>query len=369
VVKNEFLAMLSHELRNPLAAMSSAANLLTVTDPQGAQAGRARDVIERQTKHMRRLIEDLLDVSRITMGKASLTRIPLDLAETVRRVVESWRTGGRLGTRRLDLSASPVWVDGDAERLEQIVSNLLDNAIKFSPPGAKVTVTVKQEGDAAVLVVSDDGEGIAPDLIGRVFDLFVQGERGIDRGKGGMGIGLALVKMLAGMHGGTAAAASAGPGQGATFTVRLPAVEAVRTRTPAEISRPPPRLRRILIIEDNDDAREMLREWLVMNGHDVQDARDGASGLALAERLSPEVALIDIGLPDMDGYEVARRLRSARDGTISLIALTGYGQPDDRRRALEAGFDVHLTKPVETERLEEIIAALGKKRRNASHIP
>jgi CheY-like chemotaxis protein len=178
-----------------------------------------------------------------------------------------------------------------------------------------------------------------------------------------------LVKMLAGMHGGTAAAASAGPGQGATFTVRLPAVEAVRTTTHAEISRPPPRLRRILIIEDNDDAREMLREWLVMNGHDVQDARDGASGLALAERLSPEVALIDIGLPDMDGYEVARRLRSTRDGTISLVALTGYGQPDDRRRALEAGFDVHLTKPVDTERLEEIIAALGKKKRNGSHRP
>jgi CheY-like chemotaxis protein len=152
-------------------------------------------------------------------------------------------------------------------------------------------------------------------------------------------------------------------GQGATFTVRLPAVEAVRTKPPVEISRPPPRRRRILIIEDNDDAREMLREWLAMNGHDVQEARDGVSGLALAERLSPEVALIDIGLPDMDGYEVARRLRSARDGSISLIALTGYGQPDDRRRALEAGFDVHLTKPVETERLEEIIAALGKKRR------
>jgi signal transduction histidine kinase/ActR/RegA family two-component response regulator len=364
--KNEFLAMLSHELRNPLAAMSSAANLLTVTDPHGAPAGQARVVIERQTKHMRRLIEDLLDVSRITMGKASLTRIPLDLAETVERVVETWRADGRLGTRRLELAALPVWVDGDAERLEQIVSNLLDNAIKFSPPSAKVTVTLKQEGDAAVLVVSDDGEGIAPDLIGRVFDLFVQGERGIDRGKGGMGIGLALVKMLAGMHGGTAAAASAGPGQGATFTVRLPAVAAVRTRAHAEISRPPPRLRRILIIEDNDDAREMLREWLVMNGHDVQDARDGASGLALAERLSPDVALIDIGLPDMDGYEVARRLRSARDGTISLIALTGYGQPDDRRRALEAGFDVHLTKPVETERLDEIIAALGKKRRPAA---
>ena len=364
--KDQFLAMLSHELRNPLAAMTSAAQLLKVADPEDAVAAQARDVIERQTKHMRRLIEDLLDVSRIAMGKASLARRPLDMADAVAHAVDAFRDAGRLAGRRLEVSASPVWVDGDRERLEQIAFNLLDNAIKFTSPGAKVTVTVKQEGAEAVLVVSDEGEGIAPELLGRVFDLFVQGEHGIDREKGGMGIGLALVKMLAGMHGGTAAASSAGPGRGSTFTVRLPAVEAVRTTTPAAISRPPPRARRILVIEDNDDAREMLRECLALSGHEVQGARDGATGLALAERISPEVALIDIGLPDMDGYEVARRLRSARDGTISLIALTGYGQPEDRRRALEAGFDMHLTKPVETERLEEVMAAVGKKRRPAS---
>ncbi|MFL5410270.1 MAG: ATP-binding protein [Myxococcales bacterium] len=363
VAKNEFLAMLSHELRNPLASMNSAAQLLQVVDPRHAAAGKARAVIERQTKHMSRLVEDLLDVSRITMGKASLTRRPLDLCDTVSHVVDAWREGGRLAGRRVDVSLSPVWVDGDRERIEQIVSNLLDNAVKFTPQGARVTVTVTPQDGAAVIIVADEGEGIAKDLIGRVFDLFVQGERGIDRGKGGMGIGLALVKRLSEMHGGSVSVESDGPGHGATFTVRLPAVRAVHSAETPVPSIPPPRTRRILLIEDNDDAREMLREWLVLDGHEVQDARDGASGLALAERVAPEVALIDIGLPDMDGYEVARRLRSARNGSISLIALTGYGQAEDRRRAIEAGFDVHLTKPVETERLTETIAALGKAKR------
>ena len=364
--KDEFLAMLSHELRNPLAAMGSAAHVLKVADPEEPAAAKARSVIERQTKHMRRLVEDLLDVSRITMGKASLARHPIDLADAVTHVVETFRDAGRLAGRRLEVSASPVWVSGDRERLQQIVFNLLDNAVKFSSAGAKVTVIVAREGDEAVVVVSDEGEGIGPELIGRVFDLFVQGERGIDRGKGGMGIGLALVKMLVEMHGGTVSVSSAGPGRGSTFTVRLPAVESARVRTPVAVSLPPPRVHRILLIEDNDDAREMLREWLSLNGHEVQDARDGASGLALAERLAPEIALIDIGLPDMDGYEVARRLRSARNGSISLVALTGYGQADDRRKAMEAGFDIHLTKPVEIERLDEIVALLGKKKRTAT---
>jgi signal transduction histidine kinase/ActR/RegA family two-component response regulator len=363
VAKDEFLAMLSHELRNPLASMNSAAQLLAVVHPGHAAAGKARAVIERQTKHMSRLVEDLLDVSRITMGKASLTRRPLDLSETVSHLVDAWREGGRLAGRRVDVSLSPVWVDGDRERIEQIVSNLLDNAVKFTGEGARIRVTVEPQDGAALVVVADEGEGIAKDLIGRVFDLFVQGERGIDRGKGGMGIGLALVKRLSEMHGGSVSVESAGPGRGATFTVRLPAVRAVHSAETPVASLPPPRTRRILLIEDNDDAREMLREWLVLSGHEVQDARDGASGLALAERVHPEVALIDIGLPDMDGYEVARRLRSTRNGSISLIALTGYGQAEDRRRALEAGFDVHLTKPVETERLTETIAALGKVKR------
>jgi signal transduction histidine kinase/ActR/RegA family two-component response regulator len=359
--KDEFLAMLSHELRNPLAAMNTAAHVLRVADPGHPATVLARTVMERQTRHMTRLIEDLLDVSRIAMGKASLEKGPLDLSEAVTRVVEEWRGSERLSRHRVELTATPAWIDGDRARIEQVVSNLLDNAVKFTPAGRRIAVSVGREGGDALLSVSDEGEGIAPELIGRVFDLFVQGEHGIDRGKGGMGIGLALVKRLTGMHGGTASASSAGRGQGATFAVRLPAIEAVASAAGTRPVRPAPATpRRILIVEDNADAREMLRDALILSGHEVDVARDGASALAAAARTAPEVALVDIGLPDMDGYEVARRLRASVNPRILLIALTGYGQSDDQRRALEAGFDVHLTKPVEAERLEAAIAALGQ---------
>ena len=357
-VKNEFLAMLSHELRNPLAALSSAVHLLKMVPPDHLSAKQARAVIERQTAHMTRLIEDLLDVSRITMGKASLERERLNLAETVSRVIETWRDSGRLDGHRLELTDSPVWIDGDRERVEQVVSNLLDNAVKFTPAGGKIAVTVGKRNDAALLRIADEGEGIPADLIPRVFDLFVQGPDGIDRGKGGMGIGLALVKRLTEMHGGTITARSDGRGKGAIFTVELPAVERKAARAAApELSSPSSR--RILIIEDNDDARAMLREALALSGHEVTEARDGASGLASAARQRPDVAVIDIGLPDIDGYEVARRLRASIDGHISLIALTGYGQTEDRRRAHDAGFQLHLTKPIELGRLEAAIAALA----------
>ncbi|HTO96634.1 MAG TPA: ATP-binding protein [Myxococcales bacterium] len=356
--KNEFLAMLSHELRNPLAAMNSAAHLLKAVDPGHPAAPRARDVIERQTRLMTRLIEDLLDVTRITMGKASLERRPLDLAEVVSAVVESWRGSGRLSGHAVAVHASPVWVNGDRARLEQILSNLLDNALKFTPAGRKIEVSVRRADGAAVLSVQDQGDGIAPELLERAFDLFVQGQHGIDRGKGGMGIGLAMVKRLAEMHGGAAAISSGGPGQGTTVTVQLPALERAAAQ-PAPPAAPAGGSRRILIIEDNDDAREMLRESLSLSGHEVRDARDGKSGLALAAQSAPEVALIDIGLPDMDGYEVARRLRSSLDGGVVLVALTGYGQVEDVRRSAEAGFDAHLTKPVDSDRLLATIAGLA----------
>jgi signal transduction histidine kinase len=358
LAKDEFLAMLSHELRNPLAALSSAAHLLKVVDAGHPAAARARAVIDRQTRHMTRLIEDLLDVSRIRMGKASLERKHFDLAEAVFRVVEGWRSGGRLGRHPVELVRAPVWIDGDRERVEQIVSNLLDNAVKFTPAGGTIAVSVGREGDSAVLRVADRGEGIAPELIGRVFDLFVQGEQLIDRGKGGMGIGLSLVKRLSEMHGGTVSASSGGRGQGATFTVRIPAVQPVEAPEARPVAPAAKTARRVLIIEDNDDAREMLRTALAVNGHQVQDARDGASGLAAAAQARFDVALIDIGLPDMNGYEVARRLRASADGRVRLIALTGYGQSEDRRRAEEAGFDLHLTKPVDSERLEAVFASL-----------
>ena len=356
--KDEFLAMLSHELRNPLAAMNTAAHVLKVAEPGHPATAQARAVMDRQTRHMTRLIEDLLDISRIAMGKATLEKHRFDLAAAVARVVEEWRASDRLSRHRVEVSAAPAWIDGDRARIEQIVANLLDNAVKFTPAGRRIAVTVgREEGDAS-LIVSDEGEGIGPEMISRVFDLFVQGEHGIDRGKGGMGIGLALVKRLAGMHGGTASVTSGGRGQGATFTVRFPAVEPAVSHA-GRAGRAAANLRRILVVEDNDDAREMLREALALSGHEVSVARDGKSALALAARDVPEVALVDIGLPDMDGYELARRLRSSAGGSILLVALTGYGQSEDRRRALDAGFDLHLTKPVESDRLEAAIATLA----------
>jgi PAS domain S-box-containing protein len=358
--KDEFLAMLSHELRNPLAALTTAAHVLQVAEPGQTAAAQARGVVDRQTKHMARLIEDLLDISRVTMGKATLEREVLNLADVVSNVVQSWRAAGRLDGARMLLTAAPAWVNADRVRIEQIFSNLLDNALKFTPAAGRITVSVRQEGGDAVLEVSDEGEGIAPEVSGRMFELFAQGPRGLARSEGGMGIGLALVKRLAGMHGGSVSAASEGRGRGAVFTVRLPAVMAPeRAReqqpVPAQKAAGP---RRVLVIEDNDDTRQMLRATLALGGHEVREAADGATGLAAAAELRPEVALIDIGLPDIDGYEVARRLRSTLDGAIMLIALTGYGQAEDQRQALEAGFDLHLTKPVTPERLAQAIAAL-----------
>lgn len=358
VAKDEFLAMLSHELRNPLAALSSAAHLLKVLEPGHPSEARARAVVERQTAHMTRLIEDLLDLSRIRMGKAGLQLQRLDLADAVARLVEAWRASGRLSRHRVEVSASPVWVQADPSRVEQIVSNLLDNAVKFTPAGGEIRVTVRRQDQTAILQVEDRGEGIPQDLLGRIFDLFVQGGLGLDRGRGGMGIGLALVKRLAEMHGGTVSARTSGPGEGATFTVELPAASANDEPARARPSPPAVGPRRILLVEDNEDARGMLREALARKGHDVQDAEDGETGLALAAARRPDVAVIDIGLPDMDGYELARRLRQSMDGTISLIALSGYGQTADRQRAKDAGFELHLTKPVEVERLEAAIAAV-----------
>ncbi|MBI4205280.1 MAG: response regulator [Betaproteobacteria bacterium] len=356
--KDEFLAVLSHELRTPLAALTTAAHILRVADPGHDAARQARGIIDRQTKQMSRLVEDLLDISRVTMGKASLQREALDLAGVAVSVIAAWRVAGRFDHHEIAFRDTSVWVDADRARMEQIVSNLLDNALKFTPAGRKIEVGLREENGEAVLQVSDEGEGIAPDAIGRVFDLFAQGEHGPDRSKGGLGIGLALVKRLTEMHGGTVAAVSEGPGKGAVFTVRLPAVARPHQQPAPAATEPHAGPRRVLIIEDNDDARQMLRAALALDGHEVREAPDGATGLAAAAEARPDVVLIDIGLPDIDGYEVARRLRADQpNGHIALIALSGYGQPGDRQRALDAGFDVHLTKPVATELLKSTLAA------------
>jgi PAS domain S-box-containing protein len=357
--KDEFLAMLSHELRNPLAALTTAAQVLALAPPGDGAALQAREVIARQTGIMTRLIEDLLDVSRVTMGKMTLDRMPLDLGELVRNVVDAWRAADRLGAVQVAVSAASVWVIADRLRIEQIFTNLLDNALKFTPAGKRIDVAVRREAGSALLEVVDEGKGIAPELIDHVFDLFVQGPRNAQDNRGGLGLGLALVKRLAELHGGTVAVASAGIASGASFTVRLPAAAHPPAYVPARTVVAPAGARRILIVDDNDDARTMLEAVLAHEGHHVQGARSGASGLALAADSPPDVALIDIGLPDIDGYEVARRLRAARPPReLALIALTGFGQAEDQRRAFAAGFDAHLTKPVTPDRLSQTIAAL-----------
>ena len=350
--KDEFLAMLSHELRNPLAAITSAVHILelsNLTDPPVLQA---RGVIDRQARQMARMIEDLLDVSRFAMDKVTIRREVFDLADAIRDAVVATSAGHRAGTRHVSVDAPAVWVDGDQVRIEQVVANLLDNAFKFSAAHARVTL--RREGDQAVLEVADDGEGIAPEFLEHVFEPFVRGAGDPHRRKPGLGLGLAVVKGLVQLHGGSVSVASPGRGRGATFTVRLPAVAAPLRTEPAGARRAV-KPRRILIIEDNDDARRMLHGVLALDGHQVMEANDGAAGIEAAARAHPEIAIIDIGLPDIDGYEVARRLRRASDATV-LVALTGYGQAEDRKQALAAGFHAHLVKPVTPEGLGKVVA-------------
>ena len=355
--KDRFLAMLSHELRNPLASISAASHVLKVARPDTANAVKARLVIDRQTRHMAHLINDLLDISRVTMGKMALDRERLDLGDLVQRVVSTWRNSGRFERHAIVLETHPAWVHGDRVRLEQIVNNLLDNALKFTSIGKGIRVAVREEEGSAVLQVADEGPGIAPSLLDELFKPFVQGSEPGAHAAAGLGIGLSLVKGLAEMHGGSVSAANDEKRGGAVFTVRMPAV------APSENpEKPEPELlggRRILIIEDDDDTRSMLHAAFELGGHAVREARDGTTGLALAAQSPPDVAIIDIGLPDMDGIEVARRLRArVRSRRINLVALTGFGGSEDQRRALEAGFDVHLTKPVSQERLKRVIGDL-----------
>ncbi len=354
-VKNEFLAMLAHELRNPLGAIRSAVSVIDCAEATGSAATHAREVITRQIAHLSRLIDDLLDVERVASGKIRLDRHPLDMAEAVQRAVASVTAGAGLD-RAIEIHTEPVWVQGDADRLEQVFVNLITNAIKYTPRDGSIQVSLCGQRNEAVLTVKDSGVGIASELLPSVFDMFVQGERTLDRAQGGLGIGLTLVRRLVELHGGTVAASSDGAGRGSTFTVRVPQLAAARNSAGIPSLVEPAMARRILLIEDSRDAREMFRLVLEHAGHHVYEAESGDRGLELVETVHPEVAIIDIGLPGLDGYEVARRIRNQPHGrAMLLLALTGYGFPSDRARSTEAGFDHHLVKPVDPYDLARLL--------------
>jgi signal transduction histidine kinase/ActR/RegA family two-component response regulator len=357
--RDQFLAMLGHELRNPLAAIMLAIEALPPVD--GSRPGDAqRAVIARQTRHLARLVDDLLDVARVTSGKVRLQTEPLELGEIVRRSVQGAELAARAGGQELRAVASPepLVVEGDLVRLEEIFNNLISNALKYSPRGAQVTVTARRDVAHAIVAIADTGIGIAPEMLERVFDLFAQADTSLDRSQGGLGIGLTLVRSLVQLHRGTISARSAGLGCGSTFVVSLPlSPRAPRSaRQPHLVSVEPARSAHVLLVEDNADLLEMTRDLLELSGCDVVCATDGADGLARLIARPPDIAFIDIGLPNLDGYAVATRAR-ASGVTSYLVAMTGYGQLDDQQRARDAGFDRHLTKPVTGRLLLEALAA------------
>jgi signal transduction histidine kinase/DNA-binding response OmpR family regulator len=387
--KDEFLAMLGHELRNPLAPMVTALQIMKMKGTDDPAVMKARRAMDRQLQHIVRLVDDLLDVSRINRGKIELKRGPVELEGVLEHALQTSRPliedhGHSLAVRAPQNGAM---IDVDPTRLSQVISNLLNNAAKYTPRGGHVWLDVDVDGRDVAIKVRDDGIGVDGAMLGRIFDMFVQSPRGADRSLGGLGIGLTLVKRLVELHGGSVSADSLGKGQGAEFTVHLPGVLVVEptdededekdeghdhepsvrqvppvfalgsTRGATTSSPPTMTPLHILVVEDNSDIRDTLRDLLVMCGHQVDVAEDGERGLEMILEREPQVALIDIGLPGLDGYRVARALKDRlKNGRKTrLIALTGYGQPDDRRRALDAGFDAHLVKPVDLEHLSQVL--------------
>jgi signal transduction histidine kinase/CheY-like chemotaxis protein len=360
--KDHFLAVLGHELRNPLAAIH-AAHTLAQRQPE-----RAQEIIAHQISTLMRLVDDLLDVSRVSTGKLALQKQELDL----RDVIESARSASEYAATQkrhrltTDAAASALWVAGDAVRLEQVLVNLLGNAIKYTPPGGNISIAAVQsaEGDALIRV-EDDGAGIAPELLPRIFEPFVQAEDSLHRTNGGLGLGLALVKGVVELHGGSVSIASTGLGQGCSVVVRLPLLLDAGARDGIQAPRPvtsPQTSLRVLLIDDNADMTEMMAEWLKGSGHETASAKDGFAALELARNFCPDLAFVDIGLPELDGYEVARRLRAELRTGVVLIAMSGYGREEDRALSREAGFDDYLVKPVGTDRIERVLAEIALSR-------
>jgi signal transduction histidine kinase/ActR/RegA family two-component response regulator len=371
--KDQFLAMLAHELRNPLAPIRNAVELMRQAEVADPSFRSSREMVERQVKHLARLVDDLLDVSRITRGSIRLRKEATDLGTLAERAVEATRPliESRGHELILQLPERQVRLEADPARLEQVISNLLNNAAKYTMPGGRIWLTAEAEGDQAVVRVRDTGIGVPPDVLGRVFEPFVQSDGSLARSEGGLGIGLTLVRSLVEMHGGTVEAHSPGLGQGSEFVVRLPirppALNAMSDRfEDDEAPSPLAHRSRVLVVEDNLDAAESLAALLRLWGHEVQVVHDGLVALEAARRQRPEVVLLDIGLPGLDGYQVARRLRDEVGlHDALLVAMTGYGQPDDRRRSREAGIQHHYVKPVEPAILRELLATPPSERRVA----
>ena len=335
--------------------------VLDAQPDRDATAAKAQEVIARQVRQLGHLVDDLLDVGRVTTGKINLVRVPVDLAATVQRCVAGLMPPGEAPHHTVTVRAEPTWVEADQARVEQIVMNLLSNAVKYTPRGGRIEIAVEGDGRLARLAVTDTGAGMSPYMIERVFDLFFQGERTLDRAEGGLGIGLTLVRRLAEQHGGRVEVRSPGLGLGSTVIVELPQLlepaSAVET-----LAQPDASPRRILIVEDSRDGRDMLRYLLERAGHEVHEAGDGPSGVEAILKIRPDIALVDVGLPIIDGYEVARRVRAVEEGRgVRLVALTGYGLPEDHRRSREAGFDSHLVKPVDPAQLAAVIGAARRR--------
>jgi signal transduction histidine kinase/CheY-like chemotaxis protein len=364
--KDEFLAMLGHELRNPLAPMVTALQLMRMKE--GGSVERERTIIWRQVEHLMRLVDDLLDVSRITRGKVQLKRERLELLAVLSQAAEMASPLFEQRSHHLELprAGEPLFVDGDPARLAQVMANLLNNAAKYTDPGGRIVVTATGEGEQAVLRVRDNGSGISPDVLPRIFDMFVQEGRSIDRSQGGLGLGLAIVRSLVELHGGTVSVHSEGLGRGSEFVVRLPlaapyapAKDEHRSHPPEASTRDVACTLRLLVVDDNRDAAELLTELLDAKGYVTRTAFDGLAGLEAARAFQPHIALLDVGLPVMDGYELASQLRQdpALPG-LKLVAITGYGQDSDTRRAHAAGFDVHMVKPIDPSQLLRILREL-----------
>lgn len=362
--RDRFLAVLGHELRNPLGAILLASQM---TEPDGTLDAEKAQLIERQSRHLTRLVNDLLDLSRVAAGKIVLKPQLLDLVEAVSQSVRSVLPAAK--QQNIDLAVRTpderVVVNADPVRLDQIVTNVLTNAIKYTPEGGHVILEIDVDEQSALLKVTDDGVGIAPERIGGIFELFAQAENAIGRAQGGMGIGLALVRNLVELHEGTVTASSEGVGKGTEFVVRLPLAGAHDQPGPVPVDAPPPPAtaasRRIAIVEDNNDVRDLLRLKLKRLGHEVVDAPDGNEGLRTILDERPDLAIVDLGLPGIDGFEIAKEVRAKLGTGIVLVALSGFGQPEDKRRALEAGFDEHLTKPADVRDIENLLTRLPRR--------